>query len=551
MTKKALLAMTVLTALTASAINYPRSEEQKSAMQTLLTAYLDSNFPCQVTSVAVTGDEVFINGNTTGNGTWALAEITPVDDVTEPHSFARITPINGHTFTVTMPRHTWCDGYEYDRVLSRWAIIDVSVNGAHTLASHARYADTVTPISSPQELLPASKKGVGAGLGQTYMEDIVTLNAHSITINVIINQMIALSPIWKNNIEYRYGGRSYYIDGDEIVSWDRHLNFYQAHNVVVSAIILITPTSTDPALNSVFCHPENNGGFYTMPNMTTMAGVNAYSAIINYLASRYNGSGHGRIHHWIMHNEVDMATMWTNMGSLPELTYLDAYMKSMRLCHNIVRQYDQHAAILASFTHNWTVTTDGDYPSRSMMEHIVQYSKAEGDFWWGLACHPYPQDINLPDFWIDDTQSTYSQNTGYVTFKNLEVINDWIQMPDHLYKGTVKRKLFLSENGTNSLSYSEKDLARQAAGGAWAWKKANALPGIDAIMWHNWMDNREEFGLRIGLHYYPDDEMNPGGNKPVWHVWKAAGTEQEDMVFDTYKEILGISNWNDIFLTKP
>ena len=51
----------------------------------------------------------------------------------------------------------------------------------------------------------------------------------------------------------------------------------------------------------------------------------------------------------------------------------------------------------------------------------------------------------------------------------------------------------------------------QAAGFAYAWKKMKHLDGIDAFQWHNWMDGRGEFGLRIGLRKYPDDENDPAG----------------------------------------
>ncbi len=182
-----------------------------------------------------------------------------------------------------------------------------------------------------------------------------------------------------------------------------------------------------------------------------------------------------------------------------------------------------------------------------MLEHLVQMSNAEGDFLWGVAHHPYPQDLSRPKFWTEDTQATNDLDTKYITFKNLEIINEWILLPENMYHGSVKRKLFLSENGTNSPSYSDSDLQLQAAGGAWAWKKTNALEGIDAIMWHNWMDNRAEDGLRIGLHYFSDDETNPGGCKPVWYVWQAAGTTNEDDVLDPYLDVLGYEQWKDIF----
>ena len=137
-------------------------------------------------------------------------------------------------------------------------------------------------------------------------------------------------------------------------------------------------------------------------------------------------------------------------------------------------------------------------------------------------------------------------DTKYVTFSNLEVVDRWIRDPEHFYK-RGKRLLFLSENGTNSPSYSEEDLRDQAAGACWAWKKVEALEGIDAIQWHAWIDDRGEFGLRIGMRRYPNDETFPGGEKPVWYVWKAAGTDREDEVFAPYLEVMGLKDWNEIF----
>ena len=48
---------------------------------------------------------------------------------------------------------------------------------------------------------------------------------------------------------------------------------------------------------------------------------------------------YGRIAHWIMHNEVDGCIDWTNMGVKPLTVFTDTYIKSMRICYNIVRQY--------------------------------------------------------------------------------------------------------------------------------------------------------------------------------------------------------------------
>lgn len=509
------------------------AEAAKEQMAKNLDAYLSATYSSSVADVSVTSEKVTIKGSCGGSGAYVLADITPWQDVTELKTYPYTEIIKDKSFSITLNRYVTREGITYDRVFSKWAVIKVD-SDIQTLDSHARYADDVAVKSSPDPVTLRNKKGLGAGDSDLYFQDCDQMGVGSVTMNVLLNGFIN-----ETGPGYSYGGISYAVNSSYQQYIDDILSNASGRGIVVSAIIL-TP------VGSAYKDPECTGGYYSMPNITTAQAFNMYAAALEYMASRYCASNSLRISHWIMHNEVDMASDWTNMGDQPLMRLLDRYVKSMRICYNIVRQYDQKAAILGSYTHNWT-QADGGYAPKTMLEKTVEYSKAEGDFWWGLAYHPYAQDLKKPEFWKNDTQATYSMSTKYVTFKNLEVIDKWIKLPENLYQGATKRWLFLSEQGTNSPSYSDADLALQAAGGAWAWKKLAKLNGIDAIQWHNWADNAAEFGLRIGLRTYAEGSYANLSPKPVWYVWKAGGTSDESAVFDPYLSTIGISSWDDIF----
>lgn len=511
-----------------------RPKGDKYQMAANIKDYLAKDYPSKVTNVQVTSDKVIIKGNCGGSGTYLLAEITPWQDVTELEKYPYTQDLSGGGFTVTVDRIVPNrEGIRYDKVFSKWAVVKVD-GDRQTLDSHARYADDVVPKKSPEALPLRNKKGFGAGDIDLYFSDCKEMNVGSITMNVVLNDYIK-----GEGSGYSYGGQNYSLGAFKDYV-DRVTRRAGEMDLVVSAIILCQT-------NSIFKDPENKGGNYTMPNLTTAKAFNLYAAALEHMASTHCTPGN-RISHWIMHNEVDFANEWTNMGDQPMMRYLDRYIKSMRICYNIARQYDQNASVLGSYTHCWA-KADGSFAPKMMLEKTVEYSSAEGDFRWGVAYHPYPQNLTKPSFWIDDTQATYSLNSKYVTFKNLEVIDAWIRQKENFYKGKTKRVLFLSEQGTNSPSYSESDLALQAAGGAWAWKKVSKLDGIDAIQWHNWADNKAEGGLRIGLRTFAEGSVSNLTPKPVWYVWKAAGTAEEDSVFDQYKTTLGISDWDSILNT--
>lgn len=511
-----------------------RPKGDKYQMAANIKDYLAKDYPSKVMNVQVTSDKVIIKGNCGGSGTYLLAEITPWQDVTELEKYPYTQDLSGGGFTVTVDRIVLNrEGIRYDKVFSKWAVVKVD-GDRQTLDSHARYADDVVPKKSPEAVPLRNKKGFGAGDIDLYFSDCKEMNVGSITMNVVLNDYIT-----GEGSGYSYGGQNYSLGAFKDYV-DRVTRRAGEMDLVVSAIILCQT-------NSIFKDPENKGGNYTMPNLTTAKAFNLYAAALEHMASTHCTPGN-RISHWIMHNEVDFANEWTNMGDQPMMRYLDRYIKSMRICYNIVRQYDQNASVLGSYTHCWA-KADGSFAPKMMLEKTVEYSSAEGDFRWGVAYHPYPQNLTKPSFWIDDTQATYSLNSKYVTFKNLEVIDAWIRQKENFYKGKTKRVLFLSEQGTNSPSYSESDLALQAAGGAWAWKKVSKLDGIDAIQWHNWADNKAEGGLRIGLRTFAEGSVSDLTPKPVWYVWKAAGTAEEDSVFDQYKTTLGISDWDSILNT--
>lgn len=495
--------------------------------------YLKHDFMSEVTDVEVQEEQIIVRGHCNGSDTYYLAEIPAYEIAADMESFEYKTPIHERDFTITLDRYAEHQGIDADRLLSSWAIIKKNGN-EETLASHARYADSFPCESTPPAPVYKTQKGLAGYFGQGLQtSDLDELQASSVTVNIPINHyMSKTSTTYYND----YCGKRYYFSN--ITELDNILRQCYSRKIVVSAIILIQRTKT------ILEHPECNGGNYSMPNMTTQESINAYAAILDYMARRYSkpDGRYGLIHNWIMHNEVDMATTWTNMGNQPLYRYMDAYMHSMRICHNIARCYNEHAQILGSFTNSWT--NNLEYAPKDMLDIILKYSEREGDFQWGVAYHPYPQSIANPKTW-NDGSAQYDMSTAYVSFKNLEVLDKWIKMPEHMYRHTVKRTLWLSENGANTPSYSDTDLKNQAACAAWALYKVSHLDGIDAITWHNWCDNASE-GLNLGLRKSPEAGYEA---KPSYYVYKAGMTDSWETAFNPYLSVIGISSWPSIMHT--
>ncbi len=520
-----------------------------SLLHAHLESYLSASFSSSLSKITVTDEKIVISGDASEPGLY-LAEIPPYMDVTEAHEPEFLQSVDQGAFKLEEPRFIDRNGVTYDRVLSKWGLYTKTEEG-YQLVSHARYADDIEAIHDLADEKPASKKGLGGfSTGRGHVEDLQDLDITSATVNIWFTRFMFTTPA-DDRIEHSYNGRSYYFEKEAVEGFDQTFRTCADQNIIVAAILLISKAEQcpDPEIGKLLQHPDMDpAGIYSMPNMTSPESVDAYAAALDFLASRYSrpDKKYGRIHHWIMHNEVDAGWVWTNMGDKTDLVFMDAYVKSMRMCYNIARSYNAHSEVFVTLTHYWAWTSHPKfYPSRDLMEILLDYTKAEGDFQWAVAQHPYPESLFEPKTWLDQ-KVDFTFETPLITFKNIEVLNAWIKLPEVLYQGKHKRTLWLSENGTNSKTYSEQDLIEQAAGFAYTWKKFKTLDGIDGFQWHNWFDSRGEGGLRLGLRRFPDDETDPGGKKPVWYVYQAADAENEDEVFDQYKEEIGIAEWDQV-----
>ena len=524
-----------------------------------LRAYLDASYPDTIRRVSVRDSTSAITGKVTesSRGALHLAEVPLHQHVTQPDSLIRAAEVERRPsgFEVVLDRYVRRGSTTYDRLLSKWVLLEETASGAE-LRSHARYPDEVEARWELPEEKTATKKGLGGySAGRSAPDsDLDSLGITSVTVNIWVTEFMRSEPS-SQTMPFTFNGKTYHVNRDAVEDLDATLQSAAARDLVTSAIILIGQAADvkDKKIGEIFEHPHSDpAGIYSMANVTSARGVEYYAAIMDFLAQRYSrpDEKYGRIHHWIVHNEVDAGWVWTNAGEKTPLVFMDLYHKSMRTIYYIARKYNPHAKAFISLTHYWDWTSDEHfYHSRDLLNLLLDYSGAEGDFEWAIAHHPYPESLADPRVW-EDEKVDYTFSTPLITYKNIEVLDAWVKQPRTFYEGQP-RTVYLSEQGLNSPDYSEEHLTEQAAGMCYAWKKFAPLSGIDAFQYHNWQDNRGEGGLRIGLRRFPDAEENPGGKKPIWHVYEALGTPREDEACAFAKEVIGIEDWSQVQHEKP
>lgn len=528
------------------------SQDISALKNTVVVSYLNANFPHKIRNVIVDKNTVTIQGIISGSAAnLYLCELRMFDETKMvSNSFASVTPIttSNANFEIQLKRlGTANNNQPYDRIYSRWLI--ASKNGGNYQAqSYAHYAEDITDAALqylPEEK-PLNKKGLEGFFQESRESDLTDLGLGNVTVNITLPQVISLEP---TNYSYKLDGKTFYMNPATVEHYDREFKLCSDENVFVTAIILIQQ-NIPQNVKSILVHPNANAGVESMANITSQQGFEYYAALIGFLGERYNrpDKQYGRIQNWIVHNEVDNGVYWTNAGTLKMESYTELYDRVMRTTYYAVRQYNPAAKVFISLTHAWATADQRFYPPKQMLALFNEMSKKQGDYEWGVAFHPYPEDIFNPTTWNDKDATMDLNTTKVITPKNIELIDAWMRTRLHLYKGQKVRTLLFSEQGAHSKSYSPQDMLAQAAVVAYMWKKCSRLPSVESFDYHAQCDNRNEHGLKFGLWTVKGGTIaTPAQKKTSWQVYQKAGTPSEDSAFAFSLPVIGIKNWQQAY----
>ena len=434
---------------------------------------------------------------------------------------------------LSVPRFT--DGR--DGLTLRWEVVRDG-----TAAEGKRYAEDLGFPAASEEPYPAaeSKKGLQVAM----IEDAVKLGVKHAAQNVAIGDFMRPAGECAHPVRFTHDGADYIFDGDHAEKFDRRLKTLSDHGILVTLILLCGKrweTETSPALRPVLLHPDylphmDEGDVHLSAfNVTTDEGVRAYCAFIAFLAERYmkpdeDGTWpHGRAVGMIVSNEVNSQWIWGNAGYKTVGEYTAEYARALRLTWQTAAAVFRGVRVYVSLDHFWTGSQNPSedtkyYGGRPVLEALSLVSREEGEFPWNVAHHPYPEDLRYPDFWNDRTAAD-DEDTVRVTFRNLGVLTGFLRREENLYRGE-RRRIILSEQGFNSHFTPESEILQACAYGR-AYRICMETPEIDSFILHAHTDNREEFGLNLGLWRRNKEGSGLDAPKPIYDVFRVIDQKDE------------------------
>ncbi|MBO4422387.1 MAG: hypothetical protein J5879_03035 [Clostridia bacterium] len=390
----------------------------------------------------------------------------------------------------------------------------------------------VSHISSEYDE-PYPDPGTKKGLQIVDVEDAKYLGVKHAALNIAITDVMR-SACDPGAEPFEYDGHTYYINMPHIREHDARIKELTDAGVVITFILLCGRwhTVAPEKIKSVLYHPDYDPeGTLSAFNVQTDEGIRHYQAFCAFLARRYYrpDKKYGRVVGMIISNEVTAQWIWGNAGEKTCAEFAYEYVTAMRVAYLASKSVYQHFRTYISLDHFWGMSMDANHPRRfysglELLGEIRGRAQAEGDFYYNIAHHPYPEDLTKPDFWNDKT-ATDDYNTPRVTFKNLHILAEFLYKEENLFEGK-RRRVILSEQGFNSCWTDESEILQATAYGR-AYHEVMKIPEIDSFILHAHHDNAGEFGLNLGLWRRNKDKPGMERPKPVYYLFKAIDQKDE------------------------
>ena len=379
--------------------------------------------------------------------------------------------------------------------------------------------------------------------------DALALGIKHAAINVNLSRLIDVNERENCEASWKFDGRQYCFNAAYLAELDSSIETLSSHGVIVNLILLAYATD-DQRTNKIMLHPRydqsapNRLGMF---NTATPDGRATLAAIMEFVAERWSrpDKKFGRVAGYIVGNEVNSHWWWCNMGRVSMEEFADAYLDAVRLIHSSVRKQASWARVYVSLDHHWGISyAAGDeqqaFPGRDFVDYFARQARENGDFDWNIAYHPYPENLFEPRFW-NDTTALPKEDTSRITFKNLEVLVEYLKRPELLFVG-LPRRIILSEQGFHTPAGPDGETLQAAAYCA-AYKRVENLEGVDAFILHRHIDNLHEGGLMLGLRGVAPCGGEPRRKKRIYGCFRAADTPEWESAFKFALPIIGKQSW--------
>ena len=286
------------------------------------------------------------------------------------------------TFSVNLNYNTTSS-----RLFSKF-VVAVKKNGGYMAITKPHYITNPEAIAkySPSFVATSSKKGLLVDPEKLQSSELDDLGVRHAAYNIPLSRILGqTSNEHYPTVYYTYNGKNYAFNGQIIAEYDYIFTNLTNRGITTTAIVL-NDISSHPEL----IHPKARSGghapYYAF-NAADESGTETIAAIASFLASRYSGTGHGKVMNWVIGNEINARSEWNHIEHMSTPDYVDEYARAFRIFYNAFLSINGNARVYISLDQQWgkSLYSKNGYGSKEILDEFNRNLKAEGNIDWGTG----------------------------------------------------------------------------------------------------------------------------------------------------------------------
>ncbi|MCR4830951.1 MAG: hypothetical protein K5883_05800 [Pseudobutyrivibrio sp.] len=280
--------------------------------------------------------------------------------------------------------------------------------------------------------------------------------------------------------------------------YDYSVQKYNSLGIQVNVILLADKAAGKKYISPLSYKGMGSAHSYYGFNASSETALEDLGNAAAQLASHYSNIGFGQVDNFIIGNEVNAWYKWNYMNCGSNDAFMNEYYKAFRVMYNGIKSENANANVYTCIDHEWAKPEASYYISgKEFLTKLNNLVTAEGNIDWRVAAHPNNVLLREPQVWAPSKQVTHDQSSPFVTMANLEVLTDYLSLPEMLSPSGKVRSVKLSEVGYPS----NKGEELQAAAVVFAYNAAMSNSHVDGFVLLRENDHKEEIaqGLACGI----------------------------------------------------
>ena len=440
------------------------------------------------------------------------------------------------------------DGFQ-SVMMSKYALAIWNGSG-YQIVSTARYLENpeITATMTKEYLgyytsdKISSKKGMQGTTA--YTEDMAVQH---VLLNVDLADMVSTTPR-SGYVPYTYKGTTYYFqDMIALVQTMRYLNGWDNDNPYGNhrrSITLVLLMSWSDEL-SYLIHPSarrKGAASYYALNMQEENARNTFEALFCYMGEKL-GTEKSRVSNWTLGNEVNSCKEWNYSGNMSLSECVANYAQAFQLLYQGVRRTSSTSRVFISLDHCWTASVAGHSGKEFLDQFAAYMNQTAPSMEWNVNYHPYSQPLTRTAFWSDNSNTTGSAGTKYISMKNIQVLTDYLGSLESQYgKAGGSIRVIIGELGYTAVQGNTSAETTQAAALGYGYYIAMFNSRIDAYIVRAYLDDSAEISSGLYLGVMSKNDVK----KQSYDVYKYLDTERSLEYMNKYLSTIGISSWESV-----